>query len=243
MLLKKGLSLVLAVSLVILIGLPCFSSIGAAEPVGFDEIEFSGQGPAGVELVKTNANKITFEFLNVEHEERYTVTQSVENRKMQIVVTNTAPKYGVNVQFGPDEYRNVIRVHIPNEVYKQFNITANEMVIQINDFNAPVQATGERGGIYLKDDSIVMGTYNISVSSGPVSIESAFINTDIKVNVENGPVTLHFHEQPKNLYLDTTSCGPIVKRPDTWAAEYKVGNETPEIIIVNTKGLTTIKVE
>lgn len=106
-----------------------------------------------------------------------------------------------------------------------------------------VQIKGERGGFYLIDTAISQGTYNINITRGPLKIKADSITTDITASVDDGPITLHFNEQPANLCLDTTNCGPVVNRPDTWAALYNVGNGVPKIILNNTRGLTTIEVK
>jgi hypothetical protein len=248
----KTTQTILSIFIAILMALPCSASMPTtsaeatahnATPIDFDEIAVIGHGPIGIELVRTVEDEITCEFLNVEHEDRYTVTQAFEDGKAKVEITNTAPEHGVNVQFGPEKYKNVIRIHILNVEYKKFEITAAEMVVQMQDFNAPVQATGTRGGICLKDESVVRGTYDINVQSGPVRVEASLITADINVAVEDGPVTLRFGMQPENLYLNTRGCSSVVKLPDTWAVEYRIGNGEPKITIINTRGLTTVSVE
>lgn len=198
----------------------------------------TGQGPVGVELARTQNSNVTFELLNMDNEESCTTKAEIVDGTMQITVNNHAPN-GINVNFGPD-YQNVVRVLIPDAIYSKFEIQSKEMVVQMQDFNAPVHVESNRAGLWLIDDIISQGTYDIEVSSGPIYIEADTILKDITANADNGPITLCFNKAPANLYLDTTNCGPVVERPDDWPAVYKVGNEQPRIIL-NGTGKTVIK--
>ncbi len=200
--------------------------------VNFTGVCVTGQGPVGVELVRSQNLNVTFEFLNMDNEESCTLKADIVDGIMQITVNNYAPN-GINVNFGPD-YKNVVRVYIPDAIYTQFDIQSTEMVVQMQDFNAPVHAESNRAGFWLIDTTISQGTYNIKATSGPIYIEADTILKDITANVDSGPLTIRFNKIPTNLYLDTTNCGPVVERPDDWPAIHKVGNKTPKIVLSNT---------
>lgn len=206
----------------------------------FSRITVSGQGPVGVELVKSQSSDVTFELLNMDDENNCTTTANIENNIMHITVNNCAPN-GINVNFGP-EYKNVVRVYIPDAAYTQFDIMTTEMVLQMQDFNAPVHVESDRAGFRLIDEKIWQGTYDIKVSSGPIHIEAETILKDITANADSGPITICFNEPPANMYLDSTNCGPVVKRPDDWPAIYRAGDETPVIMLSN-MGKATIEVK
>lgn len=208
--------------------------------VDFDGIILTGHGPVGLELVKWRGANVTFELLNMDNEEGCTTKAEIVDGTMQITVNNYAPN-GINVNFGPD-YQNVVRVLIPDAIYTKFEIQSKEMVIQMQDFNAPVHVESNRAGFWLIDDIVSQGTYNIEVSSGPIYIEADTILKDITANADSGPITLCFNKTPTNLYLDSTNCGPVVERPNDWPAIYEIGNGTPEIILSNTgKALIEVK--
>lgn len=208
--------------------------------VSFSGVSVTGQGPVGVELVKSQNSNVTFELLNMDKENTCATDANIVNGIMQITVNNDVPN-GIDVNFGP-EYKNVVRVYIPDAVYTRFDIQTTEMVVQMQDFNAPVHVESNRAGFWLIDDIVSQGMYDIKVSSGPIYIEADTILNDISANALNGPLTVRFNKTPTNLYLDTTNCGPSVKRPDDWPAIYKIGNESPKIILSNT-GNTVIAVK
>lgn len=199
--------------------------------VNFSGVTITGQGPVGVELVRTRDTEVSFDFLNMDNEDNCTTKATVINGIMQISVNNYVPN-GLNVNFGPD-YKNVVRVNIPDAVYTKFDIQATEMVVQMQDFNAPVHVETDRAGFWLIDKIISQGTYNIKVTSGPLYIEADTILRDITANAY-GPLTVRFNKIPENLYLDSTDCGPTVIRPEDWPAIFKIGNETPKIVLSNT---------
>jgi len=208
--------------------------------VDFSGISIAGQGPVGVDVVRTNEAEVTFEFLNLEHPENCVANAKVVNGIMQITVTHSAPD-GINVDFG-SEPLNVVRVYIPDAIYSQFDIISEHMVLHMQDFNAPVHVTSKQAGFSLIDANVSRGTYDIEVNSGPLYIEANTILKDITANVNNGPIKVCFNEKPTNLYLDTTGCGPgWVTRPADWPAIYQVGNGTPKMILSNL-GPATINV-
>lgn len=208
--------------------------------VSFTGVSVTGQGPVGVELARTQNSNVTFELLNMDNEESCTTKAEIVDGTMQITVNNDAPN-GINVNFGPD-YQNVVRVLIPDAIYTKFEIQSKEMVVQMQDFNAPVHVNSNRAGFWLIDDIVSQGTYDIDVTSGPIYIEADTILKDITANADSGPITMCFNKTPTNLYLDSTNCGPVVERPNDWPAVYKVGNETPKIILSNT-GKAVIEVK
>lgn len=210
--------------------------------VSFTGVSVTGQGPVGVELVKSQESNVTFELLNMDNEKNCTAKANIIDGIMQITVNNNAPN-GINVNFGPD-YQNVVRVLIPDAVYTKFDIQSKEMVVQMQDFNAPVHVESNRAGFRLIDNTVSQGTYDLEITSGPIYIEADTILKDITASVDSGPITMIFNKAPTNLYLDSTKCGPVVERPDDWPAIYKVGNETPKIILSNTgKAVIEVKSE
>lgn len=200
--------------------------------VSFTGISVTGQGPVGVELVRSQDSNVTFELLHLDNEKSCTTKADIVDGTMQITVNNNAPN-GINVNFGPD-YQNVVRVHIPNAIYTRFEIQSKEMVVRMQDFNAPVHVISNRAGFWLMDDIVWQGTYDIEVASGPIYIEADTILKNITANADSGPITIRFKKTPTNLYLDSTNCGPVVERPNDWPEIYKVGNETPKILLSNT---------
>lgn len=216
------------------------TSSADAVKVNFSDVSITAQGPVGVELVRTSSSNVTFELLNMDNEENCTTKAEIINDMMQITITNYVPN-GINVNFGPD-YKNVVRVYIPDAVYNNFDIKSKEMVIQMQDFNASVHVESSRAGFWLIDTTISKGTYHINVFSGPIYIEADTILSDITANAKSGPVTVLFHKEPANLFLDSAKCGPVINRPEYWPAVYKVGTETPKIILSNT-GKATIEVQ
>ena len=208
--------------------------------VDFSGISITGKGPVGVDLVRTSEADVTFEYLNMKHPQNCTTSANVVNGIMQIKITHSAPD-GINVDFG-SKPQNVVRVHIPDAVYSQFDITSEQMVLHMQDFNAPVHVTSTQAGFSLIDANVSRGTYDIEVTSGPLYIEADTILKDITANVNNGPIKVCFNEKPTNLYLDTTNCGPgRVTRPVDWPAIYQVGSRTPKMILSN-YGPATIEV-
>lgn len=208
--------------------------------VDFNGISITGKGPVGVDLVRTSEADVTFEYLNMEHPKNCTTSANVVNGIMQITITHSAPD-GINVDFG-SKPQNVVRIHIPDAVYSQFDITSEQMVLHMQDFNAPVHVTSKQAGFSLIDANVSRGTYDIEVTSGPLYIEADIILKDIAANVNNGPIKVCFNEKPANLYLDTTNCGPgWVTRPADWPAIYQIGNGTPKMILSN-YGPATIEV-
>ena len=208
--------------------------------VDFSGVSITGQGPVGVDIVRTNEPEVTFEYLNMEHPENCITSAKVINGIMQITITHAAPD-GISVDFG-SEPRNIVRVYVPDAVYSQFDITTEQMVLHMQDFNAPVHVTSKHAGFSLIDTNVSRGVYHIEVTSGPLYIEADTIQRDITANVDNGPLTVCFNEEPINLYLDTTNCGPgWIERPTSWPAIYQVGSGTPKLILSN-YGPATIKV-
>lgn len=200
--------------------------------VDFGGISIKGQGPGGVSIVRTSNTKITFEYLNMDCVENWTTSTDVVDGIMQITVSNSKTD-GLNVDFGSNP-QNIVCIHIPDAVYTSFDIQFKEMVLQMQDFNAPVSVRSKRAGFWLIDTDIIRGTYNIDVTSGPIYIETGIIQKDITANANDGPLTVCFNEIPVNLYLDSTNCGPAVERPSDWPAIYRIGNESPKLIFSNT---------
>lgn len=208
--------------------------------VDFNGISITGQGPVGVDLVRTNEVDVTFEYLNMEHPQNCTTSANVVNGTMQITITHSTPD-GINVDFGSNP-QNVVRVYIPDAIYAKFDITSEQMVLHMQDFNAPVHVTSKQAGFSLIDTNVSRGVYDIEITSGPLYIEADTIQKDITANVNNGPIKVCFNEKPSNLYLDTTNCGPgWVTRPADWPAIYQVGNGTPKVILSN-YGPATIEI-
>lgn len=209
--------------------------------VHFSGVSITGQGPVGVDIVRTNEPEVTFEYLNMEHPENCITSAKVINGIMKITITHDAASDGITVDFGADP-RNVVRIYMPDAVYSQFDIATEQIALHMQDFNAPVHVTSKQAGFSLIDTNISRGVYHIEVTSGPLYIEADTIQKDITANVDNGPLTVCFNEKPMNLYLDTTNCGPgWIERPTSWPAIYQVGSGTPKLILSN-DGPATIKV-
>lgn len=209
--------------------------------VDFSGISITGQGPVGVDIVRTNEPEVTFEYLNMEHPENCITSAKVINGIMNITITHDAASEGISVDFG-HEPRNIVRVYVPDAAYSQFDITTEQMALHMQDFNAPVHVTSKQAGFSLIDTNVSRGVYHIEVTSGPLYIEADTIQRDITANVDNGPLTVCFNEKPINLYLDTTNCGPgWIERPTSWPSIYQVGSGTPKLILSN-DGPATIKV-
>lgn len=208
--------------------------------VDFSGISITGQGPVGVDLVRTSEANVTYEYLNMEHPENCITSANIVNGIMQITITHSAPD-GINVDFGSNP-QNVVRVHIPDAVYTEFDITSEQMVLHMQDFYAPVHVMSKQAGFSLIDTTVSRGIYDIEVIGGPLYIEADVILKDITANVDNGPMTVCFNEEPTNIYLDTTNCGPgWVTRPTDWPAIYQAGNGTPKMLLSN-YGPATIEV-
>ena len=72
-----------------------------------------------------------------------------------------------------------------------------------------------------------------------IPLKSTVIYSDVETLA---CLTVCFNEEPTNLYLDTTNCGPgWIERPVNWPAIYQVGNGTPKLILSN-YGPATIKI-
>ncbi len=124
--------------------------------VDFSGISITGKGPVGVDLVRTSEADVTFEYLNMEHPKNCTTSANVVNGIMQITITHSAPD-GINVDFG-SKPQNIVRIHIPDAVYSQFDITSEQMVLHMQDFNAPVHVTSKQAGFSLIDANVSRGT-------------------------------------------------------------------------------------
>lgn len=208
--------------------------------VSFTGVLITGQGPVGVELVRSQNKNVAFELLNIDDEERCETKADIVDGIMHISVSNYALN-GITVNFGPD-YQNVVRVLIPDAIYTKFEIQSKEMVVKMQDFNAPVQVNANLAGFWLIDDIISQGTYDIEITAGPLYIEADTILKDITACANSGPIMLRFHQIPANLSLDSSNCGPVVERPSDWPAIYKTGNGTPKISLSNT-GKAVIEVK
>lgn len=99
----------------------------------FTGVSITGKGPVGIELVRTNSGEVSFEMLGVENEPNCTTSANVKDGVMYITITNSVSG-GLNVQFGPD-YKNVVRVYIPNAKYTKFEVDIFEMTMQMEDFS------------------------------------------------------------------------------------------------------------
>ena len=97
-----------------------------------------------MDIVRTSESEVTFEYLNMEHPENCVTSAKIVNGIMQITVTHSSPD-GINVDFGA-EPQNIVRIYIPDAVYSQFDITSEQMVLHMQDFNAPVHVTSKQAG-------------------------------------------------------------------------------------------------
>lgn len=209
--------------------------------VGYNSISISGKN-TGVELVKTDSDEVSFEFLNADNESAYTNSAIIEDEVMTISVVNSDSR-PENISVKPDEYQNTVRVYIPDMSYEQIDIDATDVLVRMQDFNASVNVTGGvQGGLFLADTTISEGTYNVDFETSYVNITADTITSDITVNQKNGLISLSFEEEPTNLYLDTTKCKGIVRLPIGWKTIERIGEETPNIILA-TNGATYVNVK
>lgn len=206
--------------------------------VNFNEIYISGKN-TGVELVRTDDNKVSFEFLGVEIPANYATNAIVKDGIMNISVINFGSR-PQNVITNPENYQNVIRIYIPDIEYSKFNIDATDLFVSAQDFNAPIEVIGgKQGGFCLVDSTISQGNYTINFKTSYISIEADIIESDITINQENGYIDLDFKSEPNNLYLDTTNCNGILNLPHGWGNIHTIGNGDNKIII-NNNGMTNI---
>ena len=200
--------------------------------VKFKGISVTGEGPVGLEIVRTDRAQVSFDYRNMDSPKKCLSTQKTENGMMYITVKNTAEECE-NISFG-DQPRNVVRIYVPDAEYEKFDISLDRAVLYMQDFRAGVHVRAKEGGVSLVDTDISRGSYVIDIDNGPLAIEAGRINGDIEADVDSGPITLTFLEYPNNLYLDTTGCGPYpVELPEGWASVCRIGNETPRIILNN----------
>lgn len=218
-----------------------FMDIDPTAAVSYNAISISGD-KTGVEIVKTSASEVSFEFLNVDNSSQYTNTATVSNGVMNIKVVNNGARPS-NISVVPDSYKNTVRVYVPDASYSKIDINANSILVRMPDFKATVNVTGgTQGGLYLSDTTISRGTYNINFDTSLVSITADTITSNITVNQKNGQVSLNFGKTPTNLYLNTTKSVGIVDLPTGWGTTYSVGNGTPKINITN-NGATYVSVK
>lgn len=194
----------------------------------------------GIELVKTTNCDISYEYLGVDNKLYYEFSKNLNADIMEISIFNNDPSFGT-VNFAQDykDYKNVVKLNIPDYSYTNFDITLNSAPIKMEDFNAPIEINGKRSIITIKDSTISKGTYNIDNEAGNITIEADTITKDI--NIANyGSVFINFNQKPDNLYIDLTKC-INVKIPDGWSTNITtIGDGMPKIIIDN-YGKTTIE--
>ncbi len=200
--------------------------------VSYNVVSISGD-KTGIEIVKTSRSKVRFEFLNVDNASQYTTTAKVKNGVMTISIIKKGAR-PENISVASDNYKNTVRVYVPYAQYRKFKINADGILVKMPDYPAMVNITGGRqGGIYLEDNVISKGTYNIDFDTSYIDITANKIKSDITVKQANGQVSLNFGKKPESLYLDTTNCFGIVELPRGWPNIYKVGKSHSQVTISN----------
>ncbi len=200
--------------------------------VSYNVVSISGD-KTGIEIVKTSKNKVRFEFLNVDDASQYTNTAKIKNGVMTISIIKKGAR-PENISVASDNYKNTVRVYVPYAKYKKFKINADGILVKMPDYPAMVNVTGgKQGGIYLEDNIISKGIYNIDFDTSYIDITANKIKSGITVNQANGQVSLNFGKKPDSLYLDTTNCFGIVELPSGWSNLYKVGKNHSRITISN----------
>lgn len=190
----------------------------------------------GVELVRTSEATVSFEYLGVDDESLYDVTDTLVDGVLEISIVNNDPDFS-STNFAPD-YKNVVKINIPDQEYSELNITTNKAPLLMQDINATVSFDGTMSGMSLVDTEITRGTYHIVNYRGNVNVTADTIAKDIEIN-NSGSVTVTFNEVPENLYLDLMECR-YVTVPNGWSPSItKFGDETP-VITVKNSGATVV---
>ncbi len=188
----------------------------------------------GVELVRTSGTTVTVEYLGVDNPNTYTVTNTIKDGVVTVTIKNSNGNPSIN--FGSD-YKNVVRVNIPDARYNTFALVLNQAPVKMQDFNAPIVVDAKRSAVTVSDIDISRGTYNITGNQGNVNITANIISKNITIN-NLGTVTLTFNQKPENLYLNIDSTTTSV--PKGWSTNVTTfGNGTPQINITN-RGQTNV---
>lgn len=197
----------------------------------------------GIELVKSDSGKFTFDYLGITDTTKFKVNYTLEtDNVLQIAVDGTAAHATAEnyyIESSPN-YSNVVRIGIPNKEYENITMTLDSAPVTLPDFNATIGIEVVDGSISLSDTNISSGTYYINNLSGSVSIIATTISSDISVTSE-GECELKFNQMPQNLDLDVSACRGEIVLPAGWTKTYSLGNGKPTVKISN-HGYTEISI-
>lgn len=198
----------------------------------------------GIKLVKSKANRFTFDYLGVSNPVKFKVSCAVKNGVLKISVDGTAARDATShfyINDGPKNYANVVRIGVPDKTYGKIAMSLNEAPISMPDFNAKIQIQSDDGSVSISDAMISNGNYAITNSSGSVSVKGNLIKSNISIKSE-GECELIFNKTPKNLQLNLSACSGEVVLPTGWTKTQKLCNGKPIIKIAN-HGYTEVKVK
>ena len=197
----------------------------------------------GVELVKSDNGKFTFNYLGISDTTKFKVNYTMgADNVLQIAVDGIAARATVGhyyIESGPN-YSNVVRIGIPDKEYKNITLTLDGAPVTLPDFNAIIGIEAKDSSVSLSDTDISRGTYHINNLSGSVSIIATTISNEISVTSE-GECELTFNQMPQNLELDVSACRGEIVLPAGWTKTYSLGNGKPTIKISN-HGYTEISI-
>lgn len=197
----------------------------------------------GIELVKSENGRFTFDYLGISDTSKYPVEYTVDDDALQITVDGTAARDSAGhyyIESGPN-YVNVVRIGIPDQEYQDITLTLHGAPITLPDYNAAILIESDDGSITVSDTEIAKGTFAIHNLSGSVSVRTAKLSSNISV-VSEGECELIFNEAPQDLKLDVSDCRGQVVLPDGWSTTFRLGNGTPSVKISN-HGYTEVTID
>lgn len=197
---------------------------------------------SGIELIKSQNGKFTFDYLGVVDTTKFKVNASVSDGVLQVTADGTAARAAARnyyVNSGPN-YANVVRIGIPDKEYQNIALTLDGAPASLPDFRAAISIKAADSTISISDTDISKGKYQISNLSGSVAIRAATFSSNISVE-NNGECTLFFQEVPQNLGLDVSGCSGQVVLPAGWSDIHTLGNGMPMVKIRN-HGYTEVSV-
>lgn len=198
----------------------------------------------GIELVKSDSGKFTFDYLGITDTTKFKVNYTMEtDNVLQIAVDGTAARATAGQYYidesGPD-YSNVVQIGIPDKEYENITMILDGAPVSLPDFNAAINIEADDSSISLSDMEISNGIYNINNLSGSVSIIATAISSDISIT-SDGECELIFNQMPQNLELDVSACRGEIVLPAGWTKTYSLGSGEPTVKISN-HGYTEISI-
>lgn len=196
----------------------------------------------GIELVKSESNKFTFDYVGVEDLTKFKVNCNLKGDVLEIAADGSAAR-AVSENYYIDNgvnSINVVKIGIPDNEYENLTMALYEAPISLPDFNAEVNIKSEDGSISISDKNIYKGSYNINSTSGGVSIDADTVLSNVYIK-NNGECDIIFNQIPKNLSLDLTACQGKIVLPDGWTNTQIFGDGIPSIKL-NNFGYTEIQV-